>query len=94
MINISLKKALQGAEGKMILDVNGQINQGDLAVIYGVSGAGKTTILRMLAGLFKPDDGKIDVNDVCWFDSLKHIDIKPRYRKVGFVSQDYALFQT
>lgn len=92
MIDIRLKKELQGAHGKMTLEVDSQIHPGDLTVIYGVSGAGKTSILRMLAGLFKPDSGKIEVNNSCWFDSEKRIDVKPRHRKVGFVSQDYALF--
>ena len=62
MIDIFLKKDLQGAYGKITLDIEAQINQGDLAVIYGVSGAGKTSVLRMVAGLFKPDSGKIEVN--------------------------------
>ena len=92
MISISLKKDLQGAHGKMTLEVESRINPGDLVVIYGVSGAGKTSILRMLAGLFRPESGKIEVNDTCWFDSQKNINVKPQLRKVGFVWQDYALF--
>ena len=92
MISISLKKNLQGANGKMTLEVNGHISPGDLVVIYGVSGAGKTSILRMIAGLFNPESGKIEINNTCWFDSQKNINIKPQYRKVGFVWQDYALF--
>ena len=92
MISISLKKNLQGGNGKMTLEVNGHISPGDLVVIYGVSGAGKTSILRMIAGLFNPESGKIEINNTCWFDSQKNINIKPQYRKVGFVWQDYALF--
>ena len=92
MININLTKTLQGPDGKMTLKVESRINQGDLVVIYGVSGAGKTSILRMLAGLLRPESGKIEVNNVCWFDSQKNIHIKPQQRKVGFVGQDYALF--
>ena len=92
MIDIFLKKDLQGAHGKMTLDVEAQINQGDLAVIYGVSGAGKTSVLRMIAGLFRPESGKIAVNNDTWFDSNSSVDRKPRHRKVGFVSQEYALF--
>lgn len=92
MISISLKKNLQGANGKMTLEVDGHISPGDLVVIYGVSGAGKTSILRMIAGLFNPESGKIEINNTCWFDSQKNINIKPQHRKVGFVWQDYALF--
>ena len=43
MIDIRLKKELQGAHGKMTLEVDSQIHPGDLTVIYGVSGAGKTS---------------------------------------------------
>lgn len=92
MINISLKKNLQGAHGKMTLEVACRISPGDLVVIYGVSGAGKTSILRMMAGLFSPESGKIEVNNSSWFDSKKNINIKPQHRKAGFVWQDYALF--
>ena len=92
MINIKLTKTLHGPDGKMMLQVDSQINQGDLVVIYGVSGAGKTSILRMLAGLLRPESGKIQVNNISWFDSQKNIHIKPQQRKVGFVWQDYALF--
>ncbi|MDN5214001.1 ATP-binding cassette domain-containing protein [Fulvivirgaceae bacterium BMA12] len=92
MIDINLTKTLQGPDGKMMLAVEAHINQGDLVVIYGPSGAGKTSILRMLAGLLQPESGKIAVNNVCWFDSEKNIHLKPQQRKVGFVWQDYALF--
>ena len=92
MIDIFLKKDLQGAHGRITLEVEAQINQGDLAVIYGVSGAGKTSVLRMVAGLFKPDIGRIEVNNDTWFDSSNGVNRKPRHRSVGFVSQEYALF--
>ncbi|HEY2819280.1 MAG TPA: ATP-binding cassette domain-containing protein [Casimicrobiaceae bacterium] len=60
--------------------------------LYGPSGAGKTLTLQMLAGLVRPDRGRIIVDGVPWFDSDKRIDLRPRDRRVGYVFQDYALF--
>ena len=60
--------------------------------LYGPSGAGKTLTLQMLAGLVRPDRGRIVVDGIPWFDSDKRIDVRPRDRRVGYVFQDYALF--
>jgi molybdate transport system ATP-binding protein len=60
--------------------------------LYGPSGAGKTLTLQMLAGLLRPDAGRIVVNGVTWFDAKLGIDVPPRGRRVGYVFQDYALF--
>jgi len=63
-----------------------------ITAIYGESGAGKTTLLRMVAGLANPEKGTILVNGNVWFSSEKKINLKTQKRKVGFVFQDYALF--
>lgn len=76
----------------MNLQIKTQINSGEFVVIYGESGSGKTSLLRMLAGLMKPETGRILVNGQAWFDSEKHINLTPQKRKIGFVFQDYALF--
>jgi len=60
--------------------------------LYGPSGPGKTLTLQMLAGLVRPDRGRIIVDGTPWFDSDKRIDVRPRDRRVGYVFQDYALF--
>ncbi|MEJ2163024.1 MAG: ATP-binding cassette domain-containing protein, partial [Robiginitalea sp.] len=60
--------------------------------LYGESGAGKTSTLRMLAGLMTPDKGRISVDDRVWFDSRKKQNLRPQHRKIGYVFQDYALF--
>lgn len=91
-MKVSFRKALNGPEGEFILNVNTEIEQGRIVTIYGESGAGKTSILRILAGLLKPKDGFIEVNNEVWFDAGKGINLKPQQRKVGFVFQDYALF--
>lgn len=92
MIQISLQKKLRAANGEMQLDVDIEIEQGMLVTLYGNSGAGKTSILRMVAGLLQPEKGLVNVNEECWLDTSKEIALKPQQRKTGFVFQDYALF--
>jgi molybdate transport system ATP-binding protein len=60
--------------------------------LYGKSGIGKSSILRMIAGLETPDRGRIVLNGVTLFDSSKKINISIGERKMGFVFQDYNLF--
>lgn len=61
-------------------------------VLFGPSGAGKSLTLNILAGLIKPDEGKINVDDQVFFDSDKKINLPPQRRQVGYLFQDYALF--
>lgn len=90
MIALTIQKELQSTDGKMLLDLNLRIKKGQLVTLYGPSGVGKTSTLRMLSGLLKPDKGTITVNDSTWFN--KNINLKPQLRKIGYVFQDYALF--
>src|SRR5262245_12884880 len=92
MIEARLSKKLLSAQGKMTLDVELNIKPGELVTLYGASGAGKTTILRMLCGLTTPDNGFISVQNEIWFDSQKKLNLRPQQRNVGIVFQDYALF--
>lgn len=92
MIKIKLNKTLHSSQGEMQLDIDIQIKKGQLVTIFGESGAGKTSILRLLAGLMEADDGLINVHGKTWLDSSKNICLKPQQRKIGFVFQDYALF--
>jgi molybdate transport system ATP-binding protein len=92
MLEFVLQKKLHTANGEMLLNVDCSFESGKFISIYGPSGAGKTSILRMLAGFMKPDNGYIKLNGDLWFDSGKNIHVKPQQRKIGFVFQDYALF--
>lgn len=92
MITIDITKKLHGANGDLDLHFQATINAGELVAIYGPSGAGKTSILRMLAGLSDPDNGYIKANDEVWFDKSKKINIKTQRRNVGMVFQDFSLF--
>lgn len=76
----------------MTLNIDLTLERGQFVTLYGASGAGKTSTLRMLAGLMKPDKGQIIVNDKPWLDTDKGVNLSPQQRRVGFVFQDYALF--
>ena len=65
---------------------------GDAVALAGPSGAGKTSILRAIAGLFRPDRGRVALGGDTWLDTDRGIDLRPEERSVGYVFQDYALF--
>jgi molybdate transport system ATP-binding protein len=62
-----------------------------VTVLFGESGCGKTTVLRCLAGLERPEEGLIEFGEETWFDAGK-VFLAPQLRNIGFVPQDYALF--
>jgi len=64
----------------------------EILVLFGPSGAGKTTALKCMAGLDKPDQGLIKIRDQIVFSSKEKINTPPRLRRIGYVFQDYALF--
>jgi molybdate transport system ATP-binding protein len=94
MITLSVKKTLIGADGPFDLSVDLSVNQGELLSLFGVSGSGKTMLLRIVAGLEKPDEGVVEVHGKTWFDSRRGIHWAPQKRSIGFVFQDYSLFPT
>ncbi len=89
-----MSKELLTSEGPLTLSVHLNFNKKEFISLFGPSGTGKTTTLRMLAGLTKPDSGSITVNGQIWFDSVKKINLPVQKRNIGFVFQDYALFPT
>jgi len=74
------------------LDVDFEVAAGEVAVVVGPSGAGKTSALNCIAGLDSPESGRIRLGDHTVFDSLSRVDVRPEQREVGYVFQDYALF--
>ncbi|WP_339924801.1 ATP-binding cassette domain-containing protein [uncultured Cyclobacterium sp.] len=92
MIDLSLKKALTGAEGKIALDLSCQIQPGELVGLYGPSGAGKSSVLRMIAGLMHPDHGLLVVGNETWIDTGNNFFLKPEKRNIGMVFQEYSIF--
>ncbi len=73
------------------LDVNIAAKPG-VTALMGASGSGKSMTLRCIAGISKPDRGRIELNGVVLFDYEKKINLPPQKRNTGFLFQDYALF--
>ena len=65
---------------------------GGIAALFGPGGAGKTMLLDAIAGLLKPDEGRILVNDEILFDGGARIDLPPHSRRCGYVFRNHALF--
>jgi len=63
-----------------------------VTILFGASGSGKSTVLRCLAGLTRPDSGRIAIDDRVLFDSVKRVDVPVRDRHIGYVFQQLALF--
>ena len=92
MIELELSRHLAHPSGILHLQLERRIDRQAFVAISGPSGAGKTSILRMLAGLDRPDSGRIVVDGVVWLDTARGIDLPPQRRSIGFVFQDFALF--
>ena len=90
MIQIRIRHSLKPSKMNLVFEKD--LNEGDFLAIFGQSGAGKTTILRIIAGLLKPDYAYIKVGDELWANSDKKFFLSPQKRNIGFVFQDYALF--
>ena len=78
--------------GAIPLAVNLTCEPGELVALVGPSGSGKTTILRTIAGLYRPHDGQVSCDGVDWLNTGANVNIPPYQRRVGLVFQSYALF--
>lgn len=87
MLELDIKKDF----GNFKLDINFKSEKGVLGIL-GASGSGKSLSLKSIAGIVKPDSGKIILNKRILFDSNKNINVKTKDRKVAYLFQDYALF--
>ncbi len=92
MLFVKIKKGFvkKGSE-EFSLDVNFCAAAG-ITILAGASGAGKTTTLRLIAGILAPDEGIIKLDSQIFFDSANSINLPIQKRRVGYVFQDYALF--
>jgi len=68
------------------------VDDGATVALVGPSGAGKTTVLRVVAGLLRPTRGRVAYNGARWLDTEREIDLPPERRPVGYLFQEYALF--
>lgn len=74
-----------------LLDIKFDMDKGTLGIL-GPSGCGKSLTLKSIAGIVTPDSGSIIVDNCTLFDSVRHINVKPQQRDVGYLFQNYALF--
>ena len=88
MLSFDLQKRLRSPAGDFRLSVELTVAAGEIVALHGPSGAGKTSLLRLLAGLLEPDAGQLSFRGEDWRG------VPPRERNVGFVFQDYGLFPT
>jgi molybdate transport system ATP-binding protein len=89
-LSVNIKKRLGRADG-FLLDVEFTARPG-VTILFGASGSGKTTALKSIAGLLRPDAGRIHIGGQTLFDSERAIDLPIRRRGVGYVFQNLALF--
>ena len=78
--------------GAFDLDVALEVPAGECLALAGPSGAGKTTVLRVAAGLVRPERGRVSCGEEVWLDVAGGVDVAPERRQVGYVFQEYALF--
>lgn len=75
------------------LDVAADFTSGaGITALFGRSGSGKTTLVNMVAGLVRPDSGRIKINDRVLYDSEAGINLPPHQRRIGYVFQEARLF--
>ena len=92
MLDIELHKEFKTKHRRVNVTCAAVFKKEMTTALYGKSGVGKSSILRMIAGLETPDRGRIILNGITLFDSSKNINISIGERKMGFVFQDYNLF--
>lgn len=88
MLKAVMKKKLRDFD----LDVTIEVSPGEVLVLLGENGSGKSTILNLLAGLLVPDDGEITLYNRTLYAGKEHEAVSPEERNIGYVFQNYALF--
>jgi molybdate transport system ATP-binding protein len=90
-LTVDIRKTLRTAERPFTLDISFTASAQRM-VLFGPSGAGKSLTLQAIAGLLRPDEGRITLHGDALFDSARGIDQKPQARRLAYLFQDYALF--
>ncbi len=88
MLEIDVRKRLRDFN----LEVNLKVAEGEILMLVGDNGCGKTTLLNLIAGLLRPDEGMIALDGRPLFNSGLKIEVAPEMRNIGYVFQSYALF--
>ena len=87
-LTVDIRKRL----GSFSLDVAFTARGGEVTGLLGASGCGKSLTLKCVAGIERPDEGRIELDGRVLFDSAARIDLPPQKRQVGYLFQSYALF--
>ena len=87
-MQVSIQKQLEA----FALQVSFVLASRGITVLWGASGSGKTTLLQCLAGLLRPDAGRIACREAVWFDAERGVCLAPERRRLGYVFQDVRLF--
>ena len=87
-----LRVEAQTRLGALALDVALEVGPGECLALAGPSGAGKTSVLRVAAGLLRPENGLVQAGEETWLDTSTKVDVPPERRSCGYVFQEYALF--
>lgn len=90
-LDLNVSKTMRSGQQAFQLNIN-YASSADRLVVLGPSGAGKSLLLRMIAGLLKPDSGYIKLAGRTLFDQQQRINLSPQQREVAFLFQNYALF--
>ena len=88
MLDVRVKKRI----GALCMDVDFSMEEAGITVFFGRSGAGKTTLVNLIAGLVSPDEGVISYRGRTFFDSSGGISLPPEQRELGYVFQQHRLF--
>ncbi len=92
VLAVRLRKAFAARGGQQFtLDISFRVPPA-MTILFGASGAGKTTVLDCIAGLLAPDAGRIALGDFVFFDSDLDVNVAAQHRHIGYVFQDLALF--
>src|SRR5215471_6547517 len=83
---------LRYGENVILKGVSMTLNPGEVVALLGASGSGKTTVLRSVAGLEAPSEGRIAIGDSVLYDSTSGVDVPVEKRNLGLVFQSYALW--
>ena len=86
-LDVSLSHGLRDIRLELTLEV-----AAETVALVGPSGAGKSSVLRAIAGLLRPESGRVAVDGDVWLDTEAGVDVPPESRSVGLVFQEYALF--
>ena len=78
--------------GGFSLEADWHIEEGEVLVLFGPSGAGKTTTLRAIAGLVRPEEGRVELGGQVVYDSAVYISVPVHRRQIGYLTQQYHLF--